>query len=252
MSGSNASTALVTGAASGMGRILAERLARRGTRVHALDRDGDALEVLAKEHPTIVAHPVDVTDLAALEAVVRPLADEVDLLVTAAGIGHTGLLVDTPPALLERLMRVNYLGTVSTIAWVLPAMQAKRRGRSVVFASMAGWVPAREHAPYNATKAALVMYSEILQLEAGDSGIHVHCVCPPAVDTPLLDAMPASKAGLKYIKAMTPERVVDAIESAMAADRFWVFPDTASKVLWRLRRHTPRLLHGIIRRILPK
>ena len=249
---SRSSTALVTGAASGMGRILAVRLAEAGTTVHALDRDGDGLDVLAKEHDTVVPHPCDVTDSDALGAIVGPLAAEVDLLVTAAGIGHTARLVDTDPATFERLMRVNYLGTINTIAPVLPAMQASGRGRIVVFASMAGWVPAIAHGPYNATKAALVMYSEVLRIETRGTGVHVHCVCPPAVDTPLLDAMPVSKAGLKYMKAMTPERVVDAIESAMEKNRFWVFPDAPSKLLWRLRRHTPRLLDGVIRRMLPR
>ena len=245
------STALVTGAASGMGRILALRLAGAGTTVHALDRDADALEVLSKEHDNIVPHPVDVADASALAAVVAPLADTVELLVTAAGIGHTARLLDTDPATFERLMRVNYLGTVNTIGAVLPAMQAKRRGRIVVFASMAGWVPAVAHGPYNATKAALVMYAEVLRIETRGHGVHVHCVCPPAVDTPLLDAMPVSKAGLKYMKAMTPGRVVDAIESAMEKDRFWVFPDASSKVMWRMRRYTPRVLDGLIRRMLP-
>lgn len=243
-------TAVVTGAASGMGRIIATRLARGGTTVHALDRDGDALELLAKEIDGIVAHPVDVTDAAALDAILAPLAADVDLLVTAAAIGHTGRIVATPFETFERLAKVNYLGTVATIAPLLPAMIAARRGRIVVFASMAGWVPAPAHGPYNSMKAALVMYSEVLRGEVARTGVKVHCVCPPAVSTPLLDDMPAAKDALGLVKAMQPEAVVDAIEKAVRRGSFWIFPDVPSKVMWRIRRHAPRLLNAFVSRLI--
>jgi short-subunit dehydrogenase len=233
-----------------MGRIIATRLARGGTTVHALDRDADALELLAKEVPGIEIHPVDVTDAAALDAVLAPLAPAVDLVVTAAAIGHTGRLVTTPFETFERLARINYLGTVATIAPVLPAMVAAGRGRIVVFASMAGWIPAPAHGPYNAMKAALVMYSEVLRGEVGPAGVTVHCVCPPAVATPLLDDMPAAKDALGLVKAMRPEAVVDAIEKGVARGSFWILPDVPSKVMWRVRRHTPRLLDAAIRRMI--
>lgn len=241
-------TAIVTGAGSGMGRVLATRLAERGSTVHALDRDGDALEVLAKEHDTVVAHTVDVTDAEQLKSVLEPLSP-VDLLVTAAGIGHTARIIDTPTEMFARLMAINYMGTVATVAPVLPNMLARGTGRIVIFASMAGWVPARAHAPYNATKAALVMYAEVLRAELRGTGVGVTCVCPPAVATPLLDDMPAAKTGLGLIKAMQPGDVVDAIESAIDHDRFWVFPDTTAKLLWRLRRHAPRLVDVAVSRL---
>ncbi len=244
-------TAVVTGAASGMGRILAARLARRGTTVHALDRDAAALASLASGDPsTIVPHAIDVTDAAALDALLRPLAASVDLVVTAAGIGHTGRIAETEPATFARLMAVNYLGTVATIAPVLPAMIERGRGRIVLFASLAGWVPAPAHGPYNATKAALVMYAEVLRSELARTGVRVTCVCPPAVATPLLDAMPHTKPGLRFVAPLVPEHVVDAVELAIERDRFWVFPDAGSKILWRIRRFTPRLLGAAIDRML--
>jgi len=242
-------TAIVTGAASGMGRILAERLAQRSYRVHALDRDGAALEVLAKEADAVVPHQVDVTDTEALVSVLTPLADAADLVVTAAGIGHTAKIIDTPAETYARLMAINYLGTTTTVGAVLPAMLQRRSGRLVLFASMAGWVPAKAHGPYGATKAALVYYAEVLRAELRGTGVSVSCVCPPAVATPLLDDMPVAKQSLGLVKAMTPEAVVDAIEKAIDDDRFWVFPDATSKVMWRLRRHTPRVLDGAISRL---
>ena len=243
-------TAIVTGAASGMGRILAARLARGGATVHALDRDAAALAVLASEQSAIVPHAIDVTDAAALEALLRPLADHVDLVVTAAGVGHTGPIAETAPATFARLMAINYLGTIATIAPLLPSMIERRHGRIVIFASLAGWVPAPAHGPYNATKAALVMYAEVLRSELAATGLRVTCVCPPAVATPLLDAMPHTKPGLRFVAPMPPEKVIDAVERAIERDRFWVFPDAGSKILWRLRRLVPGLLGSAIDRML--
>ncbi|MGH9188129.1 MAG: SDR family NAD(P)-dependent oxidoreductase, partial [Acidimicrobiales bacterium] len=94
-------------------------------------------------------------------------------------------------------MAINYLGTLNTIVPVLPAMVRRRTGRIVLFASIAGWLPARSCAAYNPSKAALVMYAEILRQELAGTGVGVTCVCPPAVATPMLDDMPAAKAALR-------------------------------------------------------
>ncbi len=243
-------TAVVTGAGSGMGRLLAERLAGRGIAVHALDSDAAALATLAAGASGVQPHAVDVSDAEALAALLSPLAPEVDLVVTAAGIGHTGSVAETPPATFTRLMAVNYLGTVATIAPLLPAMIERRRGRIVIFASLAGWVPAPAHGPYNATKAALVMYAEVPRSELAGTGVRATCVCPPAVATPLLDAMPHTKPGLRFVAPLSPARVVDAVEQAIERDRFWVFPDAGSKVLWRLRRFVPGLVGAAVGRML--
>jgi short-subunit dehydrogenase len=114
---------------------------------------------------------------------------------------------------------------------------------------MAGWVPAKAHGPYGATKAALVYYSEVLRSELAGTGVRVTCVCPPAVATPLLDDMPVAKNSLGLVKAMQPAAVVDAIERAIDRDRFWVFPDATSKLMWRMRRYTPRVLDRAIAKL---
>lgn len=247
---SGVSTAIVTGAASGMGRLLAERLAGRGVHVHALDRDAEGLTALADGTGGIEPHPVDVTAAEGLEAVLKPLAPTTDLLVTAAAVGHTGRLEETAVSTFSRLITINYLGTVNTVAAILPAMTQRRRGRIVIFASMAGWVPAAGVGPYCATKSAVLTYAEVLRDETAASGIKVTCVCPPAVDTPLLDAMPEFKSGSSRLaKPLSAATVIDAIEEAVSRDRFWVFPDSLSKVLWRARRFTPGLLQAAMTRM---
>ena len=242
-----ATTACITGAGSGMGRVLARRLHERGVSVLGVDRNAEGLDELGRTCPGIETAVVDVTDPGAVAEAVggRPW----DHLVTAAGIGHTGKIADTDPATHRRLIEVNYLGTVNTVVAALPAMEQAGRGRVTVFASLAGWVPAPEHGPYGATKAALVLWSDALRRELAGSGVHVTCVCPSAVATPLLDAMPAAKRGGKYVRPATPDEIVDAVLKAMDRDRAWVFPREA-KALQVLQRFTPRLLDRATRLML--
>ncbi|MGH9138798.1 MAG: SDR family NAD(P)-dependent oxidoreductase [Acidimicrobiales bacterium] len=240
-------TACITGAASGMGRELASRLASRGVEVLALDRDEAGLKELKATTGGVDVATVDVTDEDAVAAQIAGTAW--DHLVTAAGIGHTGRIDATTPAEHAKLMAVNYLGTVHTVHAALPAMTAARRGRVTIFASLAGWVPAPEHGPYGATKAALVMWSQALRRELVRSGVGVTCVCPSAVATPLLDDMPASKAGQRYLKPAAPEQVVEAVLKAVDRGRPWVFPREA-KALQLLQRFAPHALERTTRWIL--
>jgi short-subunit dehydrogenase len=244
-------SAIVTGAASGMGRLTAVRLAERGAGVLALDHSADLLDKLAVDAPSISTAAADVRDASALAAALAPALDRVDLLVTAAGIGHTGRVLETELDVFERLMAVNYLGTVATVKQVLPGMIDRGRGHVVIYASMAGWVPAPQHGPYNATKAAVMMFAECLRGELRGKGVALTVVCPPAVATPLLDDMPVSKAAAaRSLKPLTPAKVVLAVEHAIEADRFMVIPDLPSKALWRMRRHTPRLVDTFTAKII--
>lgn len=241
------STACVTGAGSGMGRELAARLARQGTSVLAIDRDETGLKALADEVPGVEWTAIDVTDPGAVHDAVA--GHPWDHVVTAAGIGHTGRVDDTALETHARLMAVNYLGTVATVKAALPAMQAAGRGRITIFASLTGWVPAPEHGPYGATKAALVLWSQALARELRGSGVGVTCACPSAVATPLLDDMPASKRGARYLRPAEPEEVVDAVLKAMTTGRPWVFPREA-KALQLLQRYVPGLLDRTTRLML--
>jgi short-subunit dehydrogenase len=118
-------------------------------------------------------------------------------------------------------------------------MRSRDDGHLVIFGSIAGWVPAPLHSAYSATKAAVVMHAEIVRQELRGTGVKLTCVCPPSVATPLLDAMPASKAAAERVKPLSADQVVDAVESAVRRNRFWVFPDLTSKAVWRMRRLAP-------------
>lgn len=245
----NPTVALITGAGSGMGRLAAQRLADRGTRVAALDVDEKGLVDVASQSELIRAYPCDVTDQAAVVRIVKDIETDlgdIDRVMNAAGIARVGRLTEQDPNDILKLMAINYGGTVIVNAATLPQMLERRRGEIVNFASLAGWIPQIKMGAYCATKFALVGYSESLWMETRGLGVKVACVCPPAVATPMLPDFYAAPESQKKAMPIAAETVIGAIDKALARDRFLVLPHPSAKVLWRLRRHTPRLVRRVI------
>ncbi len=248
--------AVITGAASGLGRLAAQRLVVEGWTVAAIDLPGEALETMA-ESVGAYAFGCDVGD----PEQVRRVRDEVlsrlggiDRLVNAAGIARPGTVTDVPEDEFARSIRVNYLGTVHWVKAVLPTMRARGSGEMVLFASFAGFFPTPGMGAYVATKFAVVGFYETLAMELHGSGIKIRCVCPAAVDTPMLDGIFA--AGLPdrmraLSRTTSPEAVIGAIDASLRVRReaAFVFPDVMTRVLWRLRRASPGLLSLLVRKV---
>jgi short-subunit dehydrogenase len=121
-------------------------------------------------------------------------------------------------------------------------MIARGRGDFVTFASLAGWIPTPHLGAYDASKFAVVAFSEVLYHENRRSGVRFACVCPPPVDTPLLKQATSNPRIIADARPITPEQVLDAIEAALERGRFWVFPGRGSTTAWRVRRFLPGLL----------
>jgi NAD(P)-dependent dehydrogenase (short-subunit alcohol dehydrogenase family) len=251
-----ARVAVVTGAASGMGKVMTARLRAAGWAVAAVDLAGPDLDAVAAETGA-TPHPCDVSDDRQVTATAGSLVEQfgaIDRLVNAAGIALSGRIEDLPGDAFERSMNVNYLGTVRWVKAVLPGMRARAAGEVVLFASLAGWMPTPAMAAYTATKFAVVGLAETLAMELRGSGISLRCVCPAAVQTPMLDdilaqGIPERLKNLSPVAA--PEQVIDAIEASLARRHtgIYVFPGVGAKVLWRARRLSPRLLAGVIERL---
>lgn len=248
--------AVVTGAASGMGRLMTQRLAAQGWVVAAVDLPGPRLDAVAAETGA-APHPCDVSDDNQVTVASRAIVGRVgpiDRLVNAAGAAVSGRIEALPAEAFERSMSVNYLGTVRWVKAVLPGMRSRGAGEVVLFASLAGWMPTPAMAAYTATKFAVVGFAETLAMEMKGSGIVVRCVCPGGVQTPMLDdimaqGMPERLKNLTSTAA--PEQVIDAIEASLTRRHagIYVFPGVPAKVLWRVRRLSPSLLAGMIRRL---
>ena len=164
-------------------------------RVAALDLSPESLEAAQRHSPNVSPYAADVTDPDALAATIARVVDEcgpVDRLVHAAGICLPGRLVDQSVDDVARVMEVNYLGTVRTVAAVVDGMLERSRGDIVLLASMAGWVPSYRLGAYDASKFAVVAYGEVLAHELEGTGVRTVVVCPPPVATPMLDAINAA------------------------------------------------------------
>lgn len=244
--------AFITGAASGMGRLAARRLAAAGAQVAAFDRNTDGLAETAEGHPTIHPWPLDVTDRAAVTAAVERTEREIGLIdrvMSAAGIMPTCPVLEQDPDEIHRTMAVNYTGSVHVALATVPRMLARGRGDFVQFASASGLVPNLHYAAYSPSKHAILIFTEILWQETRGRGVRVVAVCPGAVDTPLLrQASPRTKV-VAAARKVRPEVVLDDIERCLERGRFLVFGEPQSRLGWYLRRMSPRLLWWINHRI---
>ena len=242
----------VTGGGSGMGRLAAQRMADAGAKVAAVDVDEAGLAETAEGREAIHTQRLDVTDNQAVLATVKQVEDRlgpIDRVYNAAAIMPTGLLLEQDTEMITRIMRVDYDGVVHVAKAILPGMLERDRGDLINFASIAGWLPSIHFGAYNASKFAVVAFTEVLYHENRESGVRFACVCPPPVATPLLDQAKSQPKVLDDARAIAPEKVLDAIEQGLERGRFMIFPDATSAVSQRLRRLAPKLLWRLSHRI---
>ena len=212
--------AIVTGASRGIGRGVALAAASRGAKVGLIARSRDDLEsVLAETGGNGAVATADVSDRAEVERAVAELASalgDVDILVNNAGIGaYERLTTDTA----ERLMEVNYLGTLYPTMAVVPGMYARGRGHVVNVASVAGRMGAPLESAYCATKFAVTGLTEAFRPEANVNGVGVSLVQPGPVATDFFDARGEPYAR-KFPRPVSVERVVKAVMRAVDRGRF--------------------------------
>ena len=186
------SVAFITGASRGIGREVVRMAAAKGAQVGLISRSEDELRELLTEVGGRGAIAVaDVADRGQTDEAIAKLTSELgpaDILVNNAGIGAFGAVADTDIDTFERLMRINYLGTVYATKAVLPGMLERRRGHIVSVASIAGRIGAPLEAAYSATKFAVVGFSEALAIELAPRGIGVSIVNPGPVKTEFFNA----------------------------------------------------------------
>ena len=220
-------TALVTGASSGIGRLLALRFARAGARVALVARRQRALEEVAEEIRAgggeAIALACDVGDREqALDTASRAAEafDGIDLLVNNAGYGHHRRFLDWDLEDMERMMRVNYFGTLYFTKALLPGMVERGRGWLVCVASVAGRIAPADETAYAASKFAVVGLAAALSLEVEDAGVHVLTVLPGAIRTPFFDDEALARLPAVARRQMAePEDLVEAILNALARGR---------------------------------
>ena len=235
--------AVVTGGASGMGRIVAQRLAGRGAKVALFDVNDEGLAETVAMGENMHAYHCDISSIDDVNAKIAQVSADlgpIDQLVHAAALMPARKLINETPAEMERLFQINYFGTVYMIKAVLPAMLERGDGRIIAFGSIAGIALVPKMGAYCATKAAVNAYMEVLQNEIRDTGVRAHLVCPPAVNTPLVDQTLATDTPGSIIESKKsgrladPEKMIDAIDKGVARDRDIIYPGEARFLyLWR-------------------
>lgn len=183
---------VVTGGCSGIGRALVLRFAQAGARPVILDLHSEELDSLVlhlSEHlnSDAIGRVCDVSDPQAVDRVIQEVTEQcggIDLLINNAGIAHHSPFIDTPRAVFERVMAVNYFGALSCTQAALPSLLA-RQGQIIVLSSLSGFVPLYLRCAYNASKHALHGLFDTLRQEVRDAGVNVLLVCPGFTATDL-------------------------------------------------------------------
>ncbi len=251
-------TALVTGASSGIGAELARVHAAHGGNLVIVARRRDRLEAMKAELETahgITVHVLD-KDLTQADAP-RQIHDElhsqgvpVDILINNAGLGYLGLFHEQDWARNEDMIKINILALAALTRLFLPPMIERGRGRILNVASMAGFVPGPLHAVYYASKAFVISFSEAIANELEDTGVTVTVLCPGPVETEF--TRQAEMKGVRLLKRMASARdTAEAGYRAMLKGKTVVVPGPLSKItIHGLLRLSPRWLTTRISRAL--
>lgn len=238
--------AVVTGAASGIGRAIAKKLALRGASLVLADIDSSALQAAARQiaelAPGVRIVPV-ASDLcqpgqvAALADTAFGAFGRVDWLFHCAGMLATGRSWELDEAQWSRVMDINLTSAVRAARAFVPRMIQQGSGHIINIASLAGMLPSPWLAPYTVSKHGLVAYSETLQLEFEALGLplHVSVVLPGPVDTGICRHMTAQESDARVTatneflrgmiaEGMAPDALADIVLAGVDAGKFWIFP----------------------------
>jgi 3-oxoacyl-[acyl-carrier protein] reductase len=202
--------AVVTGGAQGIGRAVAETLARRGAHVVVADLQMEKAETVAQEISAstgnrAIAVQVDVSDSASAQAMIDAAIaefDRVDILVNNAGITRDNLIMRMSEDEFDLVININLKGAFNCTKAVIRKMMKQRSGRVINMASVSGVTGQAGQTNYSSSKAGLIGFTKALAKEVGSRGITVNAVAPGFIETALTVDLPEDikKMGIK----MTP------------------------------------------------
>ncbi len=214
--------ALVTGAASGIGRAIAEDLAGHGACVLLADLNAEGGEAVASQLPRSIFQRADVTSNDDCHALIDRAEDEwggVDILVNNAGVQHVAPIEEFPEDRWEALIRVLLIAPFVLTRAAIPHMYAKGWGRIINMSSIHGVVASPYKSAYVAAKHGLIGFTRTVALEAGEKGVTVNAICPGFVRTPLVEGQIDDLATANHISRE------DVVEQIM------LFPAARKKLL---------------------
>jgi NAD(P)-dependent dehydrogenase (short-subunit alcohol dehydrogenase family) len=254
----SARTAIITGAASGIGFALSRELCARGAAVVMADKDAAGLEAAAASLRAAglaaASAVVDVTDAAAVRELVADTVarhGRLNYLFNNAGISVVGDARDLSLDDWYAVIDTNLYGTVHGVAAAYPVMAKQGFGHIVNIGSLAGLVPSPGQISYTASKHAVVGLSDALRVEAKDLGVKVSVVCPGLVDTPLVRNVRVIRIGRQDLLQqlpglMDPERCAREILRGVERNKAMILVTPMAKWFWWINRISPGLMRVIL------
>jgi short-subunit dehydrogenase len=252
--------ALVTGAASGIGRAISLRLAREGARLFLVDIDEFGLEAVALHARDLgtdaIARSCDVSDPRQVSATVTEAIARcggIDILVNNAGITYYGKTDRMSAEHWDRLLRINLLSHVQFTRELLPIMLERSEAHVLNLCSVLGLVGMPKVTAYCTSKFGMVGFSESLRNEYGRDGLGVTALCPGFVSTNLFTNAPLEESAEEHkvpprIVCTTPERVANAAIKAIYRNRRLVTVEPFAKFMYAMKRYAPWLMDFMFHR----
>lgn len=250
--------ALVTGAASGIGRAIAYALAREHVELYLLDMDAAGLAIVAEDlrhaGTRVETRTCDLADRAALDVRLNELLndwDGVDIVVNNAGRAYQGPTDSMSDEQWDAVLGVNLLAPAQIVRRLLPSLKQREDAQIVNIASVAGLVAFKRISAYCLTKFGLVGFSESLRGELGRFGIGVTLVCPAFVQTRLFRATLTAHPGKRTrepakVLCHSPEQIAKQVVDAIRKNRAMVIPGLGTRWFCRLKRFAPGLVAWLL------
>lgn len=250
----------ITGASSGIGEALAYHLSRRGYRlVLSARRPGVLHDVRLRcaDPERVALLPLDLENWESLADVAREAVafyGRVDVLVNNAGISQRSRILATGMEVYDRLMRVNYMGTVALTKALLPHFLARGGGQYVAVTSLMGKFGSPHRSGYCGAKHALHGFFDVMRMEHEKDGIKVSMICPGFVNTQLArnaltaDGSPQGRQDAATENGVKPARFAEKMWQAVEAGKWEVYLGGREILGAYLKRFFPRLLHRVVLR----
>lgn len=252
--------AVITGAAGGLGRALALRLARPGARLLLADilveRGEESAHLCRARGAEVQVVQTDVADAAQVEALgahADAFLGRIDLVVNNAGVAASGAVGAAPLADWRWILGINLWGVIHGCHVFVPRLVRQRAGAVLNVASAAGFACAPGMGPYNVTKAGVIALSETLAAEVTQHGVGVTVLCPVFFPTHLLetartvDAEQRAMAEAAFAGARaTADDVAAAALHAVVRRQLYCLPMREARLVWRIKRLMPQRFHQVL------
>jgi len=243
---------IVTGGSSGIGLEIARELVRLGARVHILARN----PARASLNGSVQLHAVDVSDPAAVTAVIRAIGDAegISALVCNAGIMRVGRFDELSRDDFDATLRTNYLGALDPILAAWPYLKAAGESRLGLVSSVAGYTGIYGYTAYAPTKFAITALAECLRMEGIAHGIRVTVVFPPDTETPMLEyermhAPAETRAITAGAQKLSAAAVAQAFVRGMVRGNFEVYCNAEGRLLRVFKALLPSVYYRLLDRM---